>query len=776
VPREATPAAKATPSKATIPVAAATCANLEPELVKTLESISDGFFAVDSEWRFVYVNASAERILGIRRDEVLGLSHWEVFPLTVGSRLEQEYRAAAAGDVRDFENYYEPWQRWFRNRCFPRDGGGMSVYFRDVTAEKKAAADAQQASTLLEAISQNTADVIFAKDSQGRYTYVNPATLAVIGKPEREVIGRTDLEVMNDLDAARRLMATDKRIMQGGVPEEVEEHVPLPDGSMHIWYSQKIPYRNDAGEIIGVLGISRDITERKKVEAEFKRIHEDARFFSKALLESAQPFTSGLPDGRLMMFNDAFAALTGYSREELQSTTWKEDLTAPEWRGHEQTWLQQLHQTGQPQLYEKEYVRKDGSRIPVEIRVHLAGGEDGQPQFYYAFLNDITDRKQAEQALIAAKSSAEEANRAKDQFLAVLSHELRTPLSPVLTATALMMDDPSITAEQRDLLNTIRRSVELEARLIDDLLDLTRISRGKLELHTGDVDLHDKIRKVLAMCESDIRNAKLEVRLTLSAEKHHVHGDAARLQQVFWNLLKNAIKFTPPGGHINLRTSNPAPEQIQVLVEDTGYGIEAGHLPHIFDAFEQGTREVTRQFGGLGLGLAICKALVGLHGGAITAASAGKHHGATFTVTLAAQLGASESGGHQPLTVGPNVPSRHILVVEDHPDTAHLMARLLTKAGHTVRLAHTVAEAAAAIEQESFHLLISDIGLPDGSGLDVIERLRTKSPVPAIALSGYGMEHDVSRSKAAGFSVHLVKPVNIATFRKTVAELLTQSV
>jgi signal transduction histidine kinase/DNA-binding NarL/FixJ family response regulator len=371
----------------------------------------------------------------------------------------------------------------------------------------------------------------------------------------------------------------------------------------------------------------------------------------------------------------------------------------------------------------------------------------------------------AQMASIALENAisfeARDANRAKDQFLAVLSHELRTPLTPVLAALSEIGADRRIPEDIQADLEMVRRNVELEARLIDDLLDLTRISKGKVELRLGPADAHSLLADAVDICQGDIAAKELVVRRQLGARKHFVLGDAARLHQVFWNLMKNAVKFTPPGGIIDLESDNSTEGELMVRIRDTGIGIEAEMLPRIFNAFEQGERFITRQFGGLGLGLTITKALVDAHHGTITAVSGGRSQGSVFTLNLplaqpAAHPGVSDAPQAQP----PCTRSLKILLVEDHPDTGRIMARLLANHKHKVKLAQNVADALRHYDDEHFDLVISDIGLPDGSGIDLMRELQARRPVPAIALSGFGMEEDLRRSREAGFQAHLIKPVD----------------
>jgi len=357
-----------------------------------------------------------------------------------------------------------------------------------------------------------------------------------------------------------------------------------------------------------------------------------------------------------------------------------------------------------------------------------------------------------------ALSEAERANHAKDRFLAMLSHELRTPLTPVLTSIFEVESDEQISSEVRDSLQVIRRNVELEARLIDDLLDLTRISKGKLQLSLEYVDAHVLLRSALDICQSEIKNKKLKVETELDATKVNLRADPARLQQIFWNLIKNAVKFTPKRGQLTLRTSDEVDGRLRVSITDTGIGIDSETLPKVFNAFEQGERSGT---GGLGLGLAITKALVETHGGQITAESAGEGRGATFTASFPLAEPASPATTRNVSLPGGARKSMRILLVEDHEDTNRSLTNLLRRRGYQVQSADSISSALECAANGSFDLLISDIGLPDGTGIELMERLGTEHSLAGIALTGFGMEDDIRRSRDVGFSEHLVKPVDL---------------
>jgi len=358
-----------------------------------------------------------------------------------------------------------------------------------------------------------------------------------------------------------------------------------------------------------------------------------------------------------------------------------------------------------------------------------------------------------------AREQAEHANRTKDQFLAMLSHELRTPLSPVLSTVSLLESDETTPASIRTALQMIHRNVALEARLIDDLLDLTRVSKGKLQLNLETIDAHALIRSALEICQQEIDEKQHRVTVDAGAAHPFLRADSARLQQIFWNLIKNAVKFTPRGGALTITTRNEDNTALIVEISDNGEGLEPELVPRIFNAFEQGSRPA---LGGLGLGLAITKALVHLHGGDIAARSEGPNRGSTFELRFPT---VETAEGYQAEGIDEKKQTERrpfrLLIVEDHADTQHSLTRLLEKRGYEVRAVDGIREALDVARDFPFDVLISDMGLPDGSGLDLIRKLSATRPVRGIALSGFGMEEDVRRSKDAGFDEHLTKPVDI---------------
>jgi PAS domain S-box-containing protein len=378
---------------------------------------------------------------------------------------------------------------------------------------------------------------------------------------------------------------------------------------------------------------------------------------------------------------------------------------------------------------------------------------------------DINEQKRVQTELQSAKEVAEEASRAKSQFLAVLSHELRTPLTPVMAAVTAQLERTDFADELRPTLEMIHRNVSLEARLIDDLLDVMRSVQGKLRLQLTTVDVHELISNAIELCKNDLESVELKLVTDFSAREHQVQGDPARLHQVIWNLLQNASKYTPQGGVITLRTRNVTgdPPGLEIEVADNGQGIAPDLLKRIFDPFEQGNNQMRRRFGGLGLGLSISRSIAEGHGGVLHASSPGLGQGSVFTMTL--QSCRCSNSAPPPTPALPAQGPLSILIVEDNADTLRCMASLLRSQGHDVATADSLSEARRLIGQP-LDLLLSDIELPDGSGLELMRELAGK--VVGIAMSGFSSDEDVRESLDAGFAFHLSKPL---TFREINASI-----
>jgi PAS domain S-box-containing protein len=422
----------------------------------------------------------------------------------------------------------------------------------------------------------------------------------------------------------------------------------------------------------------------------------------------------------------------------------------------------------------------DGTVHWLLVRAQSRLGADRQPLRTVGVIIDITARKETEREQVRLREEAVRASRAKDDFLATLSHELRTPLNPVLLLASEAARDPALDPELRESFETIRKNVELEARLIDDLLDLTSIVRGTLAIRKEARDLHAILADAVASVQPDFEAKGIVLNVSLGARKPLVFVDEVRMAQVFINLLKNAAKFTPDHGSVTLQTLIEGTGVIVVRLTDTGIGLTPAELERVFDAFEQGDHALdgsVRRYGGLGLGLAICQRLVVLHGGEITAASPGRGHGASFTIRLPLHTSAdSRASGDQPAPHAAGrpagAPEPRILLVEDHAATRQTLELLLARRGYRVTTAGTLAEGRTQAARGDFDLLVSDVGLPDGDGAVLMAELRDQRGLKGIALTGYGMDEDIARCRAAGFVAHLTKPIRVEALEAALQESL----
>jgi two-component system CheB/CheR fusion protein len=660
--------------------------------------------------------------------------------------------------------------------------------------ERRLTQEIRESEQRLRAMFEKAVVGIIEMDAAGRCIAANDHLCEILGYSREDLLKKTvrDLTVPED----RPISEEYHQALHQGLRDSVQydKRYVKGDGAL-VWVHVTISaIRNPQGRYLYSIGTVEDISDRKRYEERIRQLNLDLQQRNAELAverERWQGVVEGIADevwvcdvqGRTRLMNSSSLSLKELKENRDQSI---EEVLEE---------VEILNADGTPRPKRNEPLLKSlrGEILcGEEIMRHRRSGKTRYRQFSsaptrdaagaitgaVAVVRDITELKRLEQELKEAKDSAEQASRAKDHFLAVLSHELRTPLTPVVMALSMLGDRRDLAAGVRETLDMVRRNLDLEARLIDDLLDITRIARGKIELQKQRVKLGSIVSRAVEVCRSDIETRQLHFGVDLAAiEACWIEADSPRLEQVFWNLLKNAIKFTPHGGCVGVRC-RPLAGEVAIDVSDSGVGIEPEALSRIFNAFEQAERSITRQFGGLGLGLAISKALVEMHGGAIEAYSEGKGKGATFRVRLPLALPAQT-----PAEVAPLAPLQqtarplHILLVEDHGITAKIMQMMLAAEGHTVERAGDVATALKLVEQESFELLISDLGLPDASGHDLMRQLRQRGfCFPGIALSGYGQEEDVRRSRQAGFAAHLIKPASREAVVETIASVMNGKV
>ena len=644
---------------------------------------------------------------------------------------------------------------------------GVVLIFRDVTERRRIEHGLEDTGLNCDVVLAKVRESFVVLDEDLRVVSANLAFYKTFGASPEETVGRSFFTLADGQWESPPLRTLLERFLPNAASfkdVEIEPVFPVFGARSMLLNARKLPRPDGRANLI-LLAIE-DVTGRVRMTATLAASEiQSRRLFDAAkdgiLILDAE--TGAIVDANLFLLD-----LIGYTRAGLLGKKlWEIGLLGDI----------EASKVSFRELQEKGYVRyedlplqtSDDRQIEVEVVSYMY--RSGGAMIIQCNIRDVTQRRRAEEELKRAKDAAEEANRVKDRFLANLSHELRTPLTPVLATIAHVEKLPGLPLELYEGLASIRRNVELESRLIDDLLDVTRIARGKLELHQEVLDVHACLRAALEVCQSEIEMKEQEVSMALRAKAHLIWADSARIQQVFWNLIKNAVKFTPARGHISLRSANAGDGRLVIEVIDTGVGIEPMFLPRIFEAFEQGARSVTREHGGLGLGLAIAKMLVELHGGLLTVTSGGKSEGSVFTVEFQTL---PPMKTHEP-PLDANLDAKggrsHLLLIEDNFDTRQAIAQLLRSHGFYVRTAANVEKAREALDGEHFNLLISDIGLPDGSGLEIMRYSRDHIGVKGIALSGYGTDDDIRECKEAGFAHHLTKPTNM----NTLVDLITRT-
>jgi PAS domain S-box-containing protein len=464
--------------------------------------------------------------------------------------------------------------------------------------------------------------------------------------------------------------------------------------------------------------------------------------------------------GRIFYMNSRAETLTGWRTGEAVG------------RDLEEVFATRDAETGQPIVNTVHNAMRNGDTLYTNHRIMLCRQNDediyiqqsaspirdgdGHMIGVVLVFRDCTESVRAQDALRESESRLRDACRVRDHFFSVLSHELRTPLTPVMLLLSSLLGDTSLPEHIRADIEVCLAHTKQEANLVDDLLDVNRMLSGQLLLERKQVDLHAILRQAVSACA---RRDGIEVQLQLNADTHFVLGDEPRLRQLFSNLLINAHKFTASGGQIAVRTHHADDRNVGVEISDTGCGISAELLPRLFRAFEQSGPGTNRQFGGLGLGLAIAKAITDAHQGTIVAQSDGVDRGSSFNVTLPTCVPDSSEIDRAKPDAASDAGPFSILLVEDHEPSLQILSRLLRDAGHTVHAALNQADALAAAQNQSFDLLVTDIGLPDGNGCDLLKQIQALQPLPAIALTGFGGTDDIHQTREAGFCHHLTKPV-----------------
>ncbi|TLD71214.1 PAS domain S-box protein [Phragmitibacter flavus] len=634
---------------------------------------------------------------------------------------------------------------------------------RDVTERKRSEKAVQLRTAQFETLLNQAPLGVYLVDDALRVAQANPLSKTMFGDVP-EVIGQ-------ELDGLlRRLWPTEmvddvmgifRRTLETGEayasPERGERRLDTGEREFYAWRTDRITLPDGRhGVVCYFMDISAQVETRERIQESEERLRTLVSVIADVvwMADAEGAFADPQP---------AWEAFTGQSWEAHRGLGWFDAIHPEDRDEFALRWRQAREQGGVFESPGRLWHADSGEWRHFVARATPLRESDGSVREWVGACTDVSVQKRTEAELRVARDQAERVSRAKDHFLAVLSHELRTPLTPVLMAVAALEHDPGISVTVREDLAMMKRNIELETKLIDDLLDLSRITTGKLVLKVETVDLHQAVKHVCGICRPQARERGVILRFQeVVDEPMFVSTDAARLQQVLWNVVRNGIKFTPEGGTVEVTVSklSASTDRYEVRVRDSGIGIPAKALPHIFDAFEQGGADVTRQFGGLGLGLAICESVMTLNGGSIRAESEGEGQGSTFIIEVPMAQAPTKGGGSVEVPEEDHGHAR-LLLVEDHADTLRMLSRMLKKAGYRVMAVSNVGSALAAVESNAFDLVVSDLGLPDGNGYELMRRIQAVKPLPGIAMSGFGMEEDMRRSREAGFSEHLVKPIDV---------------
>jgi len=611
----------------------------------------------------------------------------------------------------------------------------------------------------LASIVESSDDAIVSKTLDGTVTSWNRAAERIFGYTADEMIGHpiTKLAVPGQAEDMTRIL---EKLARGERVDHYETIRRTKDGRMiHVSLSVS-PIRTVAGKIIGAAKIVRDINERKLAE---QALRESEVRFRTLFEQAAVGIEQVALDGRIVGVNSKLCQMLGRDSSALLGKNCKEITHPDDWE-REEVLLDQLL-AGERTSYavEKRCIHGSGNTVWVRLTSSLARDPEGQCLYRISLLEGITDRKRAEEQNAALLEEIRQSVYHKDEFLAMLAHELRNPLAPLRNAVHLLHlrgEDPTVVARVRDMMD---RQITHMRRLIDDLLDVSRITRGTITLNRERTDLARLVRLSTEDQRETFQNSSIELETRLPEIPVWVQGDRTRLTQVLENLLENARKFTPRGGKIEVEVvADPARREALMQVRDTGIGIEPELLPRLFDLFTQADRSLDRSPGGLGLGLALVKRLVELHDGKVSAHSAGSNQGAEFTVRLPLE---DEPMALSETRRGAVTSNRHVrvLVVEDNRDSAESLRMLLATQGYEVALAYTGTEGVEAARRARPDVVICDIGLPGMDGYAVARAIRLNpgtAKARLIAVTGYGQDDDRARALANGFDTHLVKPAD----------------
>jgi PAS domain S-box-containing protein len=799
----------------------------EAKLQDILASIREGFVLFDRSWKITYLNAQAAITMGMMREEALDQRLWDLFPDLADTEFYNQLHKVMHDRVpTQFEYYYPTFDRWFENRVYPAPDGILNLC-TDITERKRAELNEQFFNQLDRQLRQySTAQAMMEEtvNSLGEFLKVDRALWGRIDEAEDRITIEQDWRrheiqtVVGVYQLSSFTLPTLANLLHTGQPAVISDVItdpltaPFADNFLLLdirafvsvpciyegrwvatlainsatarnWRAHEVELLQEiVTHLWSLIEHARAVEELRDNEAEFRRL---ANVMPQIVWIAAA-------DGSLEFVNDRWTEYTGLSLEQSRNQVIMNQIIPPEDNEELLTTFTQAQQTRSPYQSGFRLIQPDGDYRYFLARATPIYDDQGNVLKWYGTSTDITELKQLEaqrdRSLAQeqqAREAAEQANRIKDEFLAVLSHELRSPLNPILGWTRMLQTGRLDAAKTQQALATIERNAKLQTELIADLLDVSRILQGKLSLTIHAVNLATTIEAAIETVTLAAEAKAIQIESHLDAAVGKVSGDASRLQQIVWNLVSNAVKFTPEGGRVEV-SLNRVDSHAHITVTDNGKGIASEFLPYVFDYFRQEDGAITRKFGGLGLGLAIVRHLTELHGGTVSAASEGEGKGATFTVKLPL-LKNSENNIHEPTppqekTTEAPLSGIRAIVVDDEPDMRDIISFILEQAGAQVIIASTGAEVLNQLTQGSKQdnppdVLLSDIGMPNMDGYMLLRQIRSLpaaqgGQILAIALTAYAGDFNQQQALQAGFQEHVAKPVDPDHLIETIVRFL----
>ncbi|XWK88219.1 MAG: PAS domain S-box protein [Phormidium sp.] len=773
------------------------------EITNILDSITDGFASLDKDWHYTYVNPKAEEILGKQKQELLGNNVWKIFPEAVGLPGYNYCHQAVNEQVTiEYEEFHPFLNKWLNVRLYP-SADGLTLYFQDITKRKQA----EIALRLSEAKFRQLADAnvvgIMVANYAGEIIEANDAFLQMLGYVRSDLnTGEVSWRKISPIEYLSLDEQKWQKLQQTGKVYFEKEYLHKNGSRIPVLIAAAKLEGNEDAAICMIV----DLTERKQAENALRQSEQRFRNLADSM---PQIVWTANPDGTVDYYNQRVYEFSGFSQQPDGTWQWQPVLHPDDEQRTVEAWLQAVETS---EIYECEHRIR---RVDGEFRWYLSRGmpvkdEQGRVIKWYGTATDIHAQKQyqAEREELlrreqAARTEAESASRLKDEFLATLSHELRTPMNAMLGWTTMLRTRTLSEATVARALETIERNTKMLNQLIEDILDVSRIIRGKVRLTLQPIELVPVIEQAIETIKPTATVKDIQVVLEpLEESSLKVMADSSRLQQIIWNLLSNAIKFTPNGGSVFIKLSavmaqeteksSPFPvlnsHFAQIQVTDTGIGIAPEFLPFVFDRFRQADGSITRSHGGLGLGLAIVRHLVELHGGTVQVSSPGVGQGATFTVNLPLVVESKKTGQQaakreldtQSYSDYYLLNDLQVLVVDDEPDVRELVSVILEDRGAKVTAVGSAQEAFTTLIQKSLDIIVSDIGMPEGDGYSLIRQIRNLPPeaggqIPAIALTAYASVEDSNRAISAGFNRHIPKPVDPTELAMAIANIVNQA-